>query len=366
VPDRAGDDGAVRFTYSHHLVQLVARVESAATRLAAADPDRRAAVAADARREAAALSARLDGSPLTEETVAAVDGGRVPVLSGPGQADLGVGWARALKLDGLETQDVAAVEYANLRSVAEVEQDLADACLAHPLDTLQRLHGLICQGLVEPDVIGRTRRTEQAVHDGAQGMVIYNAPAPDTVEPAVAALAEWLRRRTVVLPAAVTAGVVHERLLEIQPFEAGNGRVARAFTRLVLIAHGLDPQGAAVPERQLWADASGYYGEVAATMRRRGDLSLWLERHTGALARALEAAADVLDPRPRPGLPERGRARIARLIPGARITLREYATDVEVELRVARQDLAAFARAGELVEVPGGGGLSYQRPSPAA
>lgn len=350
------------FAYSHHLVGLVARAEAASTRLAATDPDRRAALVGPARREAAVLSARLDGSPLTPDTAARVEGGDVPHLDHHSDADMGVGWARALKLDRLETQEVAALEYANLRGIVGHEDALVETCLAEPLDVLRRLHGLICQGLVDPDVIGVWRRTEQAVHDGGQGMVIYNAPAAGLVEGAMAALADWIRRRTLVLPPVITMGVVHQRLLEIHPFEAGNGRVARAFTRLVGRAMAVDPHGVAVPERQLWADATGYYAEVAATMRRQGDLSLWLERHTGAMARALEAAADSLDPRPVPALPERGGPVVAKLLPGRTTNLREYATDTGVDLRTARQDLAAFARAGVLVEVPGGGGLTFRRP----
>ncbi|WP_370327151.1 Fic family protein [Euzebya sp.] len=351
----------MQFTYSHHLVQLVARAEAATTRIAGADPDRRARLAPAARGEAAACSARLDGSPLTDETVARVDAGDVPVLDGP-PADLGTGWARALRLEGMETQDVAAVEYANLRTLDAVEAELASRIVTEPLTALRDVHGIVCEGLVDPAVIGAPRRTEQAVHDGAQGMVIYHAPAPDTVEPALADLDEWLRRRTLVQHPAITAGLVHGRLLEIQPFEAGNGRVARACARLVLVAAGVDPQGVAVLERQLMADPTGYYGEVAATVRRRGDRSRWLERHTGALARALEAAADALDPRPRPALPDRGRAVVAAVPAGGRINLREYARDVGVDLRDARADLVAFARAGELVEAAGGGGLTFERP----
>lgn len=357
----------MQFTYSHHLVGLVARAEAAATRLAATDPDRRAALVEPARREAAFLSARLDGSPLTPETAARVDGGEVPHLTHHSEADMGVGWARALKLDRLETQEVAAVEYANLRAVVAHEEALAERCLAEPLDVLRHLHGIICQGLVDPAVVGRWRRTEQAVHEGGQGSVIYNAPAAELVEGAMADLVDWIRRRTLVLPPVITMGVVHERLLEIHPFEAGNGRVARAFARLVGLGlrnggAAIDPHGVAVPERQLWADATGYYAEVAATMRRQGDLSRWLERHTGATARALEVAADALDPRPAPGLPERGRPVVAKLLPGRSTNLKAYAKDAGVDLRTARQDLAAFARAGVLVEVPGGGGLSFQRP----
>ncbi|MGI9017377.1 MAG: Fic family protein [Euzebya sp.] len=353
----------MQFSYSHQLVQLVARVEAASTRLAAADPDQRAQLASQSRRAAAFASARLDGSPLTQATAAEVDDGRVPHLAEL-PPDPGVGWARALRLESMETQEVAALEYANLRGLVQVEADLADVALRHPLDTIGRLHGLICQGLVDPDVIAVPRTTDQAVHDGGQGMVIYNAPAPAEVSPLLAELDQWLRRRTLVLHPAITAGIAHERLLHIQPFEAGNGRVARAFTRIVLHSLGVDPHGVAVVEEQLWADATGYYGEVAATVRRQGDLSRWLERHTAALARALEQAADQLDPRPRPGLPERGRGIVQDLPPGRIINLREYAQDVGVELRVARQDLTAFARAGMLREVADGGGLAFQRPTP--
>lgn len=357
----------MRFTYSHHLVSLIGRGEAAATRLAAADPDRRAAMVDAARREAAVLSARLDGSPLAPGTAARVDAGlvtgEVPHAVALADVDMGVGWARALRLDRMETQDVAAVEYANLLAVGAVEEALAERAMDEPVEVLRTLHGVISQGLVEPEVIGAWRRTEQAVHDGGQGMVIYNATPAEAVPQAMADLEQWIRRRTLVLPPAVTIGVVHQRLLETHPFEAGNGRVARAFSRLLARALALDPHGVAVPERHLWADASGYYGEVAATMRRQGDLSRWLERHTGALVRALEDAADQLDPRPAPALPERGRAAVADVQPGRTISLRDYARDAGTDLRQAAQDLAAFARAGELVEVPGGGGLSFARPA---
>lgn len=351
----------MQFDYSHHLVGLIARVQAAATRLAAADPDLRQALADQSRRHAARISARLDGSPLTDDTVSRVDGGDVPDLDGPA-AELGVGWARALNLERMEAQQAAAVEYANLCRLAAAEAELATRCVADPLDTLRQLHGIICQGLVDPVVIGAWRRTDQAIHDGAHGMVIYNALPPDRIPSSMAELGQWLQRRTLVVPVPVTAGIAHERLLEIQPFEAGNGRVARAFTRVVLRAGGIDTHGAAVLEAQLAIDAAGYYGEVAATTRRAGDLSRWLERHTGALARALEQAADALDPRPRPALPERGRGIIGGLLPGKTINLRQYAVDAAIDLRAARDDLIAFARAGELVEVPGGGGLSYLRP----
>lgn len=281
--------------YSHHLVGLVGRAEAAAARLADADPDRRRVVAAGARREAARLSVRLDGSPLDDATAERVDRGEVPA-GVPAPATARTGWASALNLEGMATQDVAAVEYAGVLDAWDAEARLAGAWHDDPLAVLRELHGLLVGGLVDPDVAGRWRRTEQAVHDGAQGRIIHRAPLPEHLDGLMDGLAGWVIERSARVPAAVAAGTVHQRLLEWLPFEAANGRLARAAARLVRRARGLDPDAVAVPERGHAADALRYHAEVAATVRRRGDLGPWLERDVAALADALDHAVDAVSP----------------------------------------------------------------------
>jgi hypothetical protein len=353
-------------SYSHHLVGLVARAEAAAARLGEADPDRRRELAARARRTAARLSARLDGSPLEDATAAAVDRREAAGLppaevppSAPGRAARG--WAGALKLDGLPTQDVAAVEYANLLACHDVEAELAGAVFEAPLDTLESLHATLCAGLVDPGVVGRPRRTEQAIHDGAQGQVIHRAPAPATVPGRLEALAAWLGAGSATLPALVVAGAVHERLLEWQPFEAANGRLARAFARLVLRARGLDPHGLAVPERAFSADPVGYYGEVAATVRRRGALGPWLERWGEALCSGLELAVADACPPVEVSVPRHAARFAAELGADEGVTLAAYAARLGVTLETARAEVAALERAGALRLVPGTRGLRWRR-----
>lgn len=259
----------------------------------------------------------------------------------------------------MATQDIAAVEYANLLAVPAAEADLAPRLFTDPVAVLRELHGLVAQRLVDVAHIGALRRTEQAVHDGAQGMVIYAPPQPAALPGLMAELAGWLTGASLTVPPVIVAGVVHEKLLEWQPFEAGNGRVARAAARLVLHAHGLDRHGAAVLERPLAADPLGYHREVAATIRRRGDLQRWLERHTAAVAAAFEHAVDVLAPRPVPDVPERVRATLAAL--GPTLSLADYATRAGGTLRQARDDLTAAARAGLVAEDPGSSGLRFRQ-----
>ncbi|HWH31962.1 MAG TPA: Fic family protein [Egibacteraceae bacterium] len=363
----------MRIAYSDHLVALLCQGEAAAARLAGADPDRRAATVAAARRESALLSARLDASPLepsTAEAVDARDAAGLPPLEDlpppPPQERARAGsWARALKLEDLPTQDVAALEYANLLTTFDAEPGIAGWFFERPLDALAELHRLLTHGLVAPEDAGRPRRTEQAVHDGAQGKVIYNTPAPEAVPGLLEELAGWLtgaggRLGSAALPGVLVAGVVHERLLEWQPFEAANGRLARCAARVVLRARGVDPHGCAVVERELARDVAAYHREVAATMRRR-DLGPWLERWAEAALVALEDAADAVDPRPRPEPPARARELLDELRPDEPLTIADYARRAGVTFASARADLHALVAAGGLRRDLGSRGLRFRR-----
>ncbi|MBA2729697.1 MAG: Fic family protein [Euzebyaceae bacterium] len=372
----------VRFHYSDHLVGLVEDAAAAAARIAAAPPEGLAAEAQRAKRDAGRLSARLDASPLDDATADAVDAGtwvwpagkrrfdepagerRSDDSAGNVAAPQAGGWATALKLDGMATQQVAAVEYANLLACYDAEAELADQLFEAPLTVLTTLHGLICRGLVAPQVVGRPRRTIQAVHDGAQGRVLYNTPDPRVVPRLVDGLVEWLGATgsagSAGLPTLVVAGVVHERLLEWQPFEAGNGRLARATARLVLRARGLDPTAVAVPERTLAADPSGYHNEVAATIHRRGDLGPWLEWHTEAVVAGLAAVARRLVGHS-PAPPARAVQIAGRMAFGATITLGQYAAATGLSRDTAAADLRALVSAGTLRRDPHTRGLTFRR-----
>lgn len=359
-----------RFGYRHHLVRLVARSEAAAARLAVAgSPEARAALAGQSRRAAARLSARLDASPLTDETSDEVDergslsstARRQGPEPGPAAgADAPAGWAAALKLEGAAPQEVAAIEYANSLACHDLEREVAGELFAAPLSALVSLHERLVDGLVAPERIGRVRTVDHDIHDGAQGQVIFRTPPTAELPALLDELVGWIGEGSARLPALVVAGVVHARLLQWQPFDAANGRLARSAARVVLRARGLDPAGLAVPERALAADSLGYHREVAASIRRRGDLTGWLERMGEAVAEALEDAADALTGGPAEP-PERAREVAASLAPGKTITLPEYAGRVGVDRDTAAGDLEALRRARWVSEEPGTQGLRLRR-----
>ena len=63
-------------------------------------------------------------------------------------------------------------------------------------------------------------------------------------------------------PAPVIAAVAHGELLTLAPFGTADGVVARAVSRLVTIATGLDPHGLGVPEVG-WMRRAADYREAA-------------------------------------------------------------------------------------------------------
>lgn len=111
-----------------------------------------------------------------------------------------------------------------------------------PLQALARLHMLAAADQVDADRLGRPR-------------------AEPDVGPRLELLAGLVTGLTRA-PAPVVAGVAHGELLTLKPFGSADGVVARAVSRLVTIATGLDPHGLGVPEVS-WMRQPAAYQDAA-------------------------------------------------------------------------------------------------------
>jgi hypothetical protein len=112
-----------------------------------------------------------------------------------------------------------------------------------PGQVLARLHVLAARDLAPPELLGRPATGREV---GARLQSLHA-----------------LVTRGTTAPAAVLAAVVHGELLSMAPFAAANGVVARAASRLTLVAWGLDPKAVSVPEVG-HIELRGDYAQAAA------------------------------------------------------------------------------------------------------
>jgi Fic family protein len=114
-----------------------------------------------------------------------------------------------------------------------------------PAQALTRMHMLAAAGEIDPARIGRPRNAGETV------VVEPGGPAKpvdaDEAATRVTALTALLTAPSKA-PALIVAAVAHGELLATMPFGWGDGLIARAVFRLLLVARGLDPQSLTVPE----------------------------------------------------------------------------------------------------------------------
>ncbi|WP_054816811.1 hypothetical protein [Nocardia arizonensis] len=145
-----------------------------------------------------------------------------------------------------------------------------------PLQALARLHLLAAADLVPDEQLLGRPRTDPGVSQRldllAQTVLGTAAPAP------------------------VVAAVVHGELLALRPFGMADGIVARAASRLVTVASGLDPHALGVPE-VFWLRRRQAYVEAAAGFAT-GDAQAvggWTILCCGALEDGAREATSIAD-----------------------------------------------------------------------
>jgi Fic family protein len=185
-----------------------------------------------------------------------------------------------------------------LRAHAEAEA-LPAGWERAPLQALARLHVVAAAALVPDDVLGRPRFADEVPGEGADLLTASGAPlpAPDAgeVPGRLAALGDLLAAPASV-PALVVAGLVHAEIATLRPFVTGNGVVARALCRAVVVGRGLDPTGVAVWEAGLLAAGPPYplalagYGQGSAE-----GVAAWLVLFARALVDGAAEGTRVAD-----------------------------------------------------------------------
>ncbi|WP_439646586.1 oxidoreductase [Streptacidiphilus jiangxiensis] len=186
------------------------------------------------------------------------------------------------------------------------------------------LDGVGTGGRVDASVVGRPRRadepaevlfrhqvaatekaeTEFSALEGTPGLSLPPAPSAAEVSARLDTLAQLLASRggtkhpnERTAPALVVAAVVHGELLALRPFTSANGLVARAATRIVLIAEGLDPKAicpmeVGLAELGTEAYAAALSGYASGT---RAGMAAWISHCAQALRLGVRESTAVCE-----------------------------------------------------------------------
>lgn len=149
---------------------------------------------------------------------------------------------------------------------------------------LLKIHNLVTNKTLNKEASGHYRKGPVYVVRRRLGLlmeVMYTGPDAKRVPKLCADLIKWIQEseKKDINPV-IVAGVVHQEIAAIHPFNDGNGRTARASATLILYKRGYDFRRLFALEDYYNKDRQKYYKAINTGKNydeRRTDLTLWLE-----------------------------------------------------------------------------------------
>ncbi len=180
----------------------------------------------------------------------------------------------------VEDSPMGRVLDAALRVTAGVPTQV-DVFATAPMQAWAHLHALAAHGFLSDDQLGRPRAGETADDPLNLGALPSAVAATDRL----ALLAHLLTSPTQA-PALVVAALSHGEVAVLRPFAWGSGLLARATTRLVMAARGVDPSCFSIPEQGMVELGRASYVRAlrAYASGSRDGVAEWCVWHATAVA----------------------------------------------------------------------------------
>jgi hypothetical protein len=227
--------------------------------------------------------ARAEATVRAARCSAALEGARYPV---PLIRDVARG-AATLPDDASGRLALGALRA--LSQAPELERTIATA----PWLALARLHVAAAAGLLPDEDLGRPRRGLEPPGDGVGEPAM--APMGGALSSRLAGISDLLAAPTRA-PALIVAALVHAEVITARPFAAGNGLVARAVARAVVVGRGLDPMGVVVWEAGHLNAGPGYIQALLGYASGRPDgVAGWLIHCAEAIVKGAGEGQSICD-----------------------------------------------------------------------
>jgi Fic family protein len=194
----------------------------------------------------------------------------------------------------------------------------------------------------------------------------FAAPAAARLDGEMTQFLEWFNSESSTDPV-LKAALAHLWFVTIQPFDDGNGRIARAIADMQLARSEGSPQRFYSMSTQIREERKTYYDILEQTQRGTMDVTPWMDWFLGCLGRAIEGAHTMLSAvlekarfresiRSQP-VNERQRVMLNRLLDGfeGKLTTVKWAKLAKCSHDTALRDIQDLVARGILAQNPGGG-----------
>jgi Fic family protein len=168
------------------------------------------------------------------------------------------------KLPAAKTKDALEV-VATRTALAFVDEIASDPALAVDEGVIREIHRRVLDDIDPMLRPGEFRTGENRVAD-ANGNLIFATALSGDVPDVMHRLGTWLRVGAQSEHPVVAAALAHLELVAIHPFYDGNGRSARALSRLLLVQHGFALDGLVSLDAYLDLQRRDYFGAIRAAL----------------------------------------------------------------------------------------------------
>lgn len=155
---------------------------------------------------------------------------------------------------------------------------------------LTKVQFLTVDKIVAKEHAGTLRKGEVTLRNSQTGEVIHQPPPAIEVPYLVSDFLGWLNSPTSrLLHPVIRAAITHYILIAIHPFAEGNGRVARAFSLLLLHTEGYNIKRLFSLEEHFDRNPEDYYSTIQQTDQSasdlaKRDLTTWIDYFSQSLA----------------------------------------------------------------------------------
>lgn len=158
-----------------------------------------------------------------------------------------------------------AREIIGTREALALADELAPTDFTLDETVIREIHKRVLWGQSPLLTPGEYRRGENRVVDASGGPIFSTLPSGDVPE-LMREFGAWLGTAAATHPAPVAAALAHLELVAIHPFNDGNGRSARAISRVILVRAGFALNGLVSLDAQLDLDRPAYFAAIRAAI----------------------------------------------------------------------------------------------------